>query len=93
MTPQETYDAAVTAANAQHQNATDAANRDFAAFHAGMPEYEIARQAHALLVADADRKRNEAIAAAAAALLVEPTPVVEPPVTLRLVTLDGAAVP
>ena len=92
---QATYDAAVSAANAEHQVATAAANRDFAAVHAGMPEYEAVRQAHALLVADADRKRNEAIATAAAVLLAEP-PLVEPvppPPVIRLVTLDGAAVP
>jgi hypothetical protein len=90
--PQQTYDAAVSAANAEHQVATDAAAREFARYHAGMPEYEAARHTHATLTGIADATRNTAIAVAAAVLLTEEPPVVEPVVTLRLVTVDGAAV-
>jgi hypothetical protein len=91
--PQEKYDAAVSAANMAHQNAIADAAKDFTRFHAGMDGYEAARRAHALLTEAADTERNRAIATAAAALLAEPPPVVEPVPVIRLVTVGGEVVP
>jgi hypothetical protein len=65
MTPQQVYDAAVSAANSAHQLAVTNANRDFAAVHAGQEGYEEARETHATLTGTADNERNRALAAAA----------------------------
>jgi hypothetical protein len=65
MTPQQTYDAAVNAANAAHQVATADAAKDFARYHAGLEGYEAARQTLATLTGIADAARTRALAVAA----------------------------
>jgi hypothetical protein len=72
MSPQKAYDAAVVAAEAEHQTRLAEAREAFATFSAAHPEYENVRQVCADLVALADRAYNHALAAAAAVLARSP---------------------